>query len=141
MWYIAAIIMTEPEKGSGKRYLCESCNVLLEAPSAQLAYEKAAAWGQDAASDHMYGLTFLGIEVLHQIGEEIGDGVDIIGSFFEKMNVWQRKDAIIPAREELAAIRLEASMDKKLGDVMEPYQQRLLTRGLKASSEGDDPAE
>ena len=130
MWYIAVIVLTEPEKMGRKRYSCESCNVLIEATSAIHAYEKSTAWGIDAASKHVYGYSLFGIQGLWQIGGVIGDGVDISGRFYEKLEVWKRKDELIPDRDSLSAIRIEGSMDEKLGDIITPYQQRILTRGL-----------
>ena len=138
MWYIAVIVLAEPEKMGRKCYSCESCNVLIEATSALHAYEKSTAWAMNAASKHLYGYALFGIQGLWQIGDVIGDGVDISGRFYEKNEAWKRKDELIPNRDSLSAIRFEGSMDEKLADVITPYQQRILTRGLTHKPEGAD---
>ncbi len=129
MWYVAVVMMAQPKQPPRRRYLCESCNVLLSAPNAAEAYRKAVAWGTHYESISIYGLKLLGISVLHEIGSAIGDGVDISGCFYQKLDVWDRRSQIIPGPEELQAIRIAQNMDKTLGELLTPYQIQLMRQG------------
>lgn len=144
MWYVAVVMMAQPEKQGRRRYLCETCNVLLSAPDAGEAYRKAVAWGSKYESDSMYGLKLLGITVLHEIGEEIGDGVDISGRFFQKLDVWSRRERIVPSPEQLQAIRVAQNMDVPLVELLTLHQLQLMRQGAQGNAEpgaAPDPAE
>ncbi len=131
MWYVAVVMMAQPNQPGRRRYLCETCNVLLSAPDAGKAYRKAVAWGTNYESESIYGLKLLGISVLHEIGETIGDGVDISGRNFQKLDVWDHRAKVIPPPEELQAIRIAQNMNTPLGELMTPYQIQLMRKGTK----------
>ena len=143
MWYVAVVMMAQPKKRGRRRYLCETCNVLLSAPDAGEAYRKAIAWGTRYEADSMYGLKLLGITVLHEIGNEIGDGVDISGRFFQKLDVWSRKARIIPPPEQLQANRIAQNMDTPLAELLTAHQVQLMRQGAEGRAEpgaAPDPA-
>src|SRR5437868_6051082 len=96
MWYIAVVMMAQPKERGRRRYLCETCNVLFSAADAGEAYRKAITWGTNYEADSMYGLKLLGVSTLCEIGNTLGDGVDISGCFFQKLDVWDRRSRIIP---------------------------------------------
>jgi hypothetical protein len=131
MWYVAVVMMTQPRKQGRRRYLCETCNVLLNAPNAGDAFRKAVDWGLQNESESMYGLKFLGITVLEEIGDEIGDGVEISGRVFQKLDVWNRRARIVPQPEELQAIRIAQNMNTPLGELLSPHQIQLMGQGIK----------
>jgi hypothetical protein len=145
MWYVAVVMMAQPNQPGRRRYLCETCNVLLQAADAAAAYRKAIEWGSRYETDSLYGLKLLGITVLHEIGEEIGDGVDISGRFFQKLDVWDRRERIVPPPEELQAIRIAQNMDTPLGELLTAHQLQLMRQGANAaqnqqSNSGPDPS-
>jgi hypothetical protein len=129
MWYVAVVMMAQPKKRGRRRYLCETCNVLLSATDAGEAYRKAVAWETNYESESIYGLKLLGISGLHEIGESIGDGVDISGRFFSKLDVWKRRGKIIPPPEQLQAIRIAQNMDTPIGELLTPHQIQLMRQG------------
>jgi hypothetical protein len=131
MWYVAVVMMAQPKARGRRRYLCETCNVLLSARGAAAAYRKAIAWGTRYESESIYGLKLLGITVLHEIGEEIGDGVDISGRFFQKMDVWSRRREIVPPPEQLQAIRIAQNRNTPLGELLTPHQLQLMRQGAR----------
>lgn len=136
MWYIAVIYMAQPEKPGRRRYTCESSNVLISSDNPSEAYDKANAWGKRHEEKNIFGLQFLGVTLLHEIGDEIGDGVDISGVLFTKLDVWKRRNEIVPAREELSAIYIAENMDKTLEEVISPLGKQLL---LQRSEENSEP--
>jgi hypothetical protein len=134
MWYVAVVMMAQPKKRGRRRYVCESCNVLLSATNAVEAYGKAVTWGTNYESESIYGLKLLGISVLHEIGETIGDGVEISGRFFQKLDVWKRRDKIIPLPERLQAIRIAQNMDTPIGELLSTHQIQLMRQGTRDES-------
>ena len=128
MWYIAEILFAQPEQAERRMYLCESCNVLFRAEGGEQAYRKATAWGEEHEADS--NLRLLGVSHLSSIGEELGEGVDIAGRFFQKRAVWDRKDKLIPPPEELKAIHLEQNMHTRLGDLLTSRQVRVLNQTM-----------
>jgi hypothetical protein len=139
MWYIAVVVMAQPKQRGRRRYLCESCNVLLSAADPGEAYRKAVAWGADYEAESIYGLKFLGVSVLNEIGETIGDGVDISGRIYEKLDVWDARSREIPPPEELQAIRLARGANTPLGELLTPNQTRLLRKGARDGSRPPRP--
>jgi hypothetical protein len=133
MWYVAVVMMAQPKQRGRRRYLCETCNVLLSAVDAVEAYRKAIVWGVRYESDSLYGLKLLGITVLHEIGDEIGDGVDISGRVFQKLDVWDRRARLVPPPEELQAIRIARNMDTPLGELLTAHQLQLMRQGVHAA--------
>lgn len=128
MWYLAEILMAEPKRSGRRMYLCESCNVLFQAASAAEALRKANAWGRAYQDESPGGLRFLGVAHLSDVGEELGEGVDICGRFFLKNDVWGRTRNLIPPARELKAVRIERNSDTPLGEMMTEHQRRLLRR-------------
>jgi hypothetical protein len=128
MWYLAEVLLAEPKRRDRRIYLCESCNVLFQAAVAKEAYRKAVSWGRAYESESSSGVRFLGVAHLSTIGEELGDGVDICGRFFQKRDVWARKPELIPAQSQLAAIRWERNRDTPVGELLSPRQVQLIRR-------------
>jgi hypothetical protein len=105
VWYLAEILFAEPPRRDDAEYRCESCNVVLRADDAAQAYQKAIAWGAAYSAESASTSKLLGVAHLTSIGEELSDGVEICGRFFEAPAVWERVDEYIPPPEQLAAIR------------------------------------
>lgn len=57
MWYVAELLFAQPSAGD-ESVVCETCLVLLLSETAEVAYEKALAWGKDHEADGM-GFDFL----------------------------------------------------------------------------------
>lgn len=140
MWYIAVVMMAQPKGRGRRRFLCETCNVLFKASNAEDAYRKAVAWGKDYELESIYGLRLLGISTLCEIGDTIGDGLDISGRLFQKLDVWDRRARIIPPPEQLQALRIAQNRDTPLGELMTPHQIRLLRQGARGRAERDASA-
>lgn len=138
MWYIAVVMLAQPKERGRRRYLCETCNVLLSASNAGEAYRKAVSWCTGYESESLYELKLLGITVLHEIGEEIGDGLDISGRFFQKLDVWDRRSKVVPPPEELQAIRLAQNRDTPIGELLTPHQIQLMRQGAKGRTTSSD---
>lgn len=134
MWYVAAVFMAQPKVRGKRRYLCESCNILLTASDAEEAYRKAVTWGVRYEADSIFSLKYLGIERLWEIGESIEDGVEIAGRFFHKFDVWNKRKGLIPSPDELEAIRNTRNMNTPLGQLMTPHQIKMLREGLRGRS-------
>jgi hypothetical protein len=134
MWYVAQVMMAQPKQQGRRRYLCETCNVLLSAPNAGKAYRKAITWGTRYESEHIFGLKLLGITLLHEIGGEIGDGVDISGQLFQKLDVWDRRAKVIPVPEELQAIRIAQNTHTPFGELLTPYKIQMMRKGASDAS-------
>jgi hypothetical protein len=129
MWYLAEILFAEPKRANRRMYLCESCNVIFQSDSAEEAYEKALIWGQNYIADEPEKLQLLGVAHLTSIDEEIGEGVEICGRYFQKLDIWDRVENLIPAQEQLAAIQWETS-DKPIGEMFDSHQIYLLKKHL-----------
>lgn len=119
MWYSAVIMLTQPRIPNRRRYFCETCRVLFNAPTANEAYRKAVRWGEAQE-----GMKLLGVTSLYEVGEEIGDGIEIGGNVFTKLDVWDRKSQIIPNRKELSAIRLENGKETPINQLMSQSKLR-----------------
>src|SRR5690348_16794066 len=96
MWYLAEILFAEPPRPDRAEYQCESCDVVLQAADAAEAYQKAVAWGLTYAAEPASAMRPLGVAHLTAIGEELGDGTEICGRFFEARSVWERVSEFIP---------------------------------------------
>src|SRR5262245_23046969 len=105
MWYLAEILFAEPPQPDRAEYQCESCDVMLEAVDALQAHQKAVAWGVCHAAEPPAAMRLLGVSHLTTIGEELGDGTEIAGRFFQARSVWDRLDELIPPPTQLGAIR------------------------------------
>lgn len=131
MWYLAEILFDQPKQSDRRMYVCESCNVLLQAISADEAYDKAQAWAQDYIGSGT--IEPLGISDLTSIGEEIGDGVEICGHYFQKLDVWDRKDTLIPAPDQLGAMQWEEDQDTPIEEMLDSHQLEMLRKRLESS--------
>jgi hypothetical protein len=83
VWYLAEILFAEPAQPDRAEYHCESCDVVLQAADATQAYQKAVTWGLTYAAEPPSAMRLLGVSHLTTIGEELGDGTEICGRFFE----------------------------------------------------------
>jgi hypothetical protein len=128
MWYLAEILFAEPQQVSHQEYQCESCNVVFDAPTAAVAYQKAIAWGQNHTAESITRMEFLGISYLTRIGDQLGDGVEICGQFFEGEDVWDCIDELIPPQTSLQALVWEQNQDKPLRELLTPEQIAQLKR-------------
>jgi len=72
----------------------------------------------------------LGVSDLTTVGEEIGDGIEICGHYFRKLDVWQRKDQLIPPPEELKAMQWEGNQDTPIEEMLDSSQISLLKKRL-----------
>ena len=125
MWYFAKILFARDPAKCKHRVLCETCHVLLWAPTAMKAYGKAQTW----AAKHVQGSEFhlVGIQHLNDIlDKKIGDGTEIGGSFFYKVDPWKHKDRLIPNRNEIPIIRLEAHPATPVGGIIAQGQVRMV---------------
>jgi hypothetical protein len=128
VWYLAEILFAEPSQPDRTEYQCESCDVVLRATDATEAYQKAVTWGLAHASEPPSAMRLLGVSHLTTIGDELGDGTEISGRFFEVRTVWDRVGELIPPSTELGAIRWEAGRDTPLGESLGPEQVAQLKR-------------
>lgn len=126
MWYLAEILFAKPKQDNRRMYFCESCDVLFEATSANEAYQKAENWGQNYVADASGRIELLGISDLTIVGETLCDGTEICGRYFQKLDVWERKDDLIPAPEELKAILWEGNQDTPVVKMLDSSQLKLL---------------
>jgi hypothetical protein len=105
VWYLAEILFAEPQRDGRSAYQCEACNVLISAATAADAHEKAVRWGRAYAAEPPAAMALLGVSHLTTIGEELGDGVEICGRFFEEPDVWSRRGELVPPADRLEAGR------------------------------------
>jgi hypothetical protein len=122
MWYLAEILFAQPREPGRTAYQCEACNVLFQASTAEEAYQKAVRWGRAYAGQEPAAFEFMGVARLSTVGEEVGDGVEICGRFFEEPDVWDRVDRLIPPPSLLEAVRWEQCKNTPLQDVLSPEQ-------------------
>lgn len=128
MWYLAEILFAEPRRADRQDCQCEACNVVFNASTAREAYRKAIAWGQNYAAEPPVEMQLLGVSQLTSIGDQLGDGIEICGRFFETANAWERVADLIPAQDSLKAIAWEENQDTPLGEVLTPEQKAALRR-------------
>src|SRR5438270_10361317 len=119
-------------------YVCESCNVLFEAPTALEAHYKAMEWGRARATELSATMDMLGVSHLTTIDEEPGSGVEICGHFFRKRDVWERVHKMIPPPEELKAVVWEREQDTPVGELLTKRQVGLLERILSGDQDERD---
>jgi hypothetical protein len=128
MWYLAEILFAQPRPADRQLYQCESCNVVFQAETAAEAHGKAIRWGQSYAAEPPATMRLLGVAHLTTIGNELGDGVEICGRFFEEADVWGRLEQLIPPPNRLKAIQLEQSRDVPVRELLSPGQIAQLKR-------------
>jgi hypothetical protein len=121
MWYVVDLLFAQqPEEGQFK-VMCESCNVLFEAPSAVEACRKAMSWAKEHSEDA--GFALVGIQHVQGLEEERpGDGSEIGGSFHEEIDPWGRKAELIPNLREIPIFRWEGNPDRPIKDLMTDEQ-------------------
>jgi hypothetical protein len=128
MWYLAELLFAERPRLDRAEFQCEACNVVFLAPSAVAAYRKAVAWGLAYASEPPAGMRLLGVSHLTTVGEELGDGTEICGRFFQAAAVWEQVGELIPPPEQLKAVQWERGRDTPLGELLSPEQVAQLRR-------------
>jgi hypothetical protein len=127
VWYLAEILFAEPPSDRTECQ-CEACNVVFQAGSAVEAYRKAVAWGLAYAAEPPAYLQLLGVTHLTTVGEELGDGTEICGRFFETPALWDRVGEMTPSPEQLKAVQWERGRDTPLGELLSPVQAAQLRR-------------
>ena len=128
MWYLAELLFAELPQPDRADCQCESCNVVFRARSAVEAYRKAVAWGLAYAAEPPAGMRLLGVAHLTTVGEELGDGTEVCGRFFQAPAVWDRVDELVPPPGQLKAIEWERGRDTPLGELLSPEQVAQLKR-------------
>lgn len=128
MWYLAEILLAEPQRDEPAAYQCESCDVVFSAPTAAEAYRKAVAWGRAYAARPPATMAFLGVSHLSIIGDELGDGVEVCGRYFKEPDVWSRAEELVPPPAQLAAARWEGGLDTPLDELLDADQVASLKR-------------
>lgn len=122
-WYVVWLMFAQKPKEGKRGVKCESCQVLIEAPSALAAYDKGIVWAQSHVEDSSFH--FLGVEHIHSLdGEQPGDGTEIGGSFFDEEDVWERRDELIPEKSKIPSIVWEQNMDVPIGELMTEEQKQ-----------------
>jgi hypothetical protein len=142
MWYLAEILLAEAPKADRQSHQCESCNVVFEAATAVDGYRKAVAWGEEYAAEPPGAMQFVGVVHLTTVGEELGDGVEICGRFFECVGPWDRVAEFIPPAQSLKALIWEDNQDTPIADLLTHEQIAQLRKRLGSDSERTaEPAE
>ena len=124
MWYLAETLFAEPPDLERAEVQCEACNVVFRAASAVEAYRRAVSWGQAYAAEPPTALSLLGVSHLTTVGEELDDGTEICGRFFQVPAV----SGLVPPPEQLKAIQWERSRDTPLGELLVAEQVAQLRR-------------
>lgn len=125
MWYIAFLVFAQQPENSQSQVKCESCNVLFEAESALEVYDKALAWAKDYETENLF--RFFGVEHIKEVGSERPtDGTELSGHFYDEENAWERRDELIPKKEEISAIIWEQNQDTPIGELMTEKQKQNL---------------
>jgi hypothetical protein len=143
VWYLAELLFAEPPRADRTEYQCESCNVVFQAPDAAGAYRKAITWGLAYAAQPPAGMRLLGVSHLTTVGEELRDGTEICGRFFQDPAVWERISELVPPPDQLKAIQWEQGRDTPLGDLLSAEQVAQLRRtwGQDAEPSGETKEE
>ncbi|MHC4641536.1 MAG: hypothetical protein ACYS32_07820 [Planctomycetota bacterium] len=127
MWYVVDILFAQPLRKDEATVQCESCDVLFEAPSALIAYDKAVKWAKENEKDNNF--KYVGIHHLYSLEEEQpGDGSEIGGNFFEEEDLWERVDEFIPDPKEIRTIKGEENPDVPIGDLMSEEDTKRLEK-------------
>ena len=131
MWYLNYLLFAATEPESKGEYVCETCNILLEAATAEDTYQAAELWGKEYESEN---LRFIGVEELNYIQEDQpGHGDEIAGSFFDEQDIWSRISKFVPPKNKLNAIRIEGSnANKPIGELIDDQMEKRLKRVFKS---------
>jgi hypothetical protein len=73
-------------------------------------------------------MQLLGVLHLTTIGNQLADGVEVCGQFFEASDVWDRVGELVPAPELLKAIVWEQNQGTPLGELLTQEQIAQLKR-------------
>jgi hypothetical protein len=115
-WYVVDLLFAQlPEEGS-TTVLCESSQVLFQAPTAEAAYDRGVEWARGHEQEAPFA--FVGVRHVYSLDDPPGDGCEVGGHFFEEMGVWEQPDRFIPAREEIPIIQLESRPDEPVESLM-----------------------
>ena len=125
MWYVADLLFAQLPMPGERRVACESCHVLFNASSALEVYDRSATW----AESHIEGTPFhfVGVTHIRSLDDsQPTDGTEIGGQFFDDVDVWERKDELIPNRHEIPVVVWEQNPDTPIGDLMTSDQKKQL---------------
>jgi hypothetical protein len=128
VWYLAELLFAEPPHPDRADCQCEASTVVFRAASAVEAYRKAVAWGLAYAAEPPAGTRLLGVSDLTTVGEELGDGTEVCGRFFQASGVWEPSGGLVPPPGLLKAIQWEQGRDVPLGELLSPEQVAQLRR-------------
>jgi hypothetical protein len=128
VWYLAEILFAEPPLAGRTEHQCEACNVVFQATNAAEAYHKAVAWGQAYAAEPPAGMRLLGVSHLTTVGEELRDGTEIGGRFFQATAPWERIGEFVPPPDQLKAVQWEGGRNTPLGELLDPEKVAQLKR-------------
>src|SRR5262245_633354 len=98
--------------------------------TATKAYDKAMAWGQGYAAEPPAKMQLLGVSQLTSVGDQLGDGIEICGRFFETANPWGGAAELLPAPASLKAVVWEQNQDTPLAELLTPEQIAALRRAI-----------
>ncbi len=130
VWYLAELLFTEPPQADRTEYQCESCNVVFQATDAAGAYQKAVAWGLAYAAEPPTGMRLLGVSHLTTVGDELVDGTEICGRFFQTSGPWCEVAKLVPPPGQLKAILWEQNRDVPIRELLNPKQVRAAPAGV-----------
>jgi len=116
-WYIVELLFAERPANGDDTVLSETCSVLFHADSAMAAYDRGLDWADEHVRDSR--LCLVGVIHIHSLNEAPGDGVEIAGSFSERKSPWDRLEEIVPPREQIPVVLLEANLDRPIGDLVD----------------------
>lgn len=116
-WYVADIVFADPDKQEETTF-CESCCALFNAKSALAAYQKAIDWAKKKEEDNE--LVFAGIQNLWSVDdEEITDGTEVGGKFFEEESFWSKGIEQFPSPEEIPIMKMELNPNTPVGELFD----------------------
>lgn len=129
MWYISYLLFASIQPESDGEYVCETCNVLLEAKNLKEAYQAAELWAKEHETKNM---RFIGVEELNYVQDDRpGHGDEIAGSYFDEQDIWSKVVEMIPDKDKLQANRLEASdADKPVEELIDSQMKKRLKRAF-----------
>ncbi|MEO0836382.1 MAG: hypothetical protein AAFY16_10435 [Cyanobacteria bacterium J06642_3] len=131
MWYMSYLLFAATKPELEGEYVCETCNVLLEAKTAQEAYTAAKLWAKEKDCNNK-SMRFVGVEELIYIQDDRpGHGDEIAGSYFDEQNIWSRVSEFIPEKDKLNAVRFEGlDGNKSIGEIIDDQIEKRLKRVL-----------
>lgn len=127
-WYIVDLLFAQPSDDSTQPVVCESCQVLFEAATAEAAYDKALDWARQHIEDSAFRL--VGVRHVHSLDSAPCDGCEVGGRFFEEAGVWQRVAEFVPAKEDIPIIKMEHNPDTPVGELVANETMAMLRKIL-----------